>query len=95
MYRVWFVRVGRLPPHQQFGTLVATMDRRLVGVSVALLDYPFWASQTVTLIEFILSVAVVGMVVLQCVILIELRRIEFLWGLAGSKRRRWTHEERN
>lgn len=48
-----------------------------------------------TLIEFILSIAVVGMVVLQCVILIELRRIEFLWGLAGSKRRRWTHEERN
>lgn len=48
-----------------------------------------------TLIEFLLSVAVVGMVVLQCVILLELRRIDVLWALRASRRRRWLHEEQH
>lgn len=53
------------------------------------------AGARVTLIEFLLSISVVGMVVLQCVILIELRRMTMLWELRASRRRRWQSEERN
>ena len=42
-----------------------------------------------TLIEFLLAVAVVGMVALQCVILIELRA----WRMTESRRRQWIAEE--
>lgn len=46
-----------------------------------------------TLIECILSVAVVGMVVLQCVILVELREARMTSLLRESKRRQWVREE--
>ena len=46
-----------------------------------------------TSIEFILSVAVVGMVVLQCVILLELRETRRTIAAQGSMRRLWTKVE--
>ena len=46
-----------------------------------------------TLIEFILSVAVVGMVVLQCVILVELHTQRHTCALRSSRRRDWAREE--
>ena len=46
-----------------------------------------------TTIEFILSVAVVGMVVLQCVILKELHDWRVTANLRESWRRQWVREE--
>lgn len=46
-----------------------------------------------TTIEFILSVAVVGMMVLQCVILLEIRDQRITRRLRESDRHRWVQEE--
>lgn len=46
-----------------------------------------------TTIEFILSVVVLGMVVLQCVILIELRDQRIVRALRESDRREWIRKE--
>ena len=46
-----------------------------------------------TLIEFLLSVAVVGMLVLQCVILMELHDYRVTLLLRASKRREWVRQE--
>ena len=46
-----------------------------------------------TLIEFLLSVAVVGMVVLECVILVELHTQRHTCALRRSSRRDWAREE--
>lgn len=46
-----------------------------------------------TLIEFLLAVAVVANVALQCVILIELRDLRQSSALRESQRRQWITEE--
>jgi len=46
-----------------------------------------------TSIEFLLSVAVVGMVVLECIILLELRNIRHTSALRESARRDWNRKE--
>ena len=51
-----------------------------------------------TTIEFLLSVAVVGMVVLECIILLEIRNQRYTRALRESARRAWVkkeHEECN
>ena len=46
-----------------------------------------------TIIEFILSVAVVGMVVLECIILLEIRNQRYTSALRESARREWVRKE--
>ena len=46
-----------------------------------------------TLIEFLFAVVAVGMIVLQCVILLELRADRVGRGLRESQRRTWVKQE--